>query len=191
AIQLADGRVMLNIRCENPEHRRAVSFSRDGATGWTDPVFAVNAADNAAARVRLLPLASASRAVRSQQELFDPICMASLIRVSERPKQKKNRILFANPDSHANPEVVSSKNGNRARENLTLRLSYDEGKTWPVARPLEPGRSGYSDLAVGADGTIYCLYERGAASNGSFVNNNLAFARLTLQWLTGGKDRFR
>lgn len=165
AIQLADGRVMLNIRCENSEHRRAISFSKDGATGWTKPVFA--------------------------DELYDPICMASLIRVSERPKQKKNRILFANPDSQADATVVSPKHGMRVRQNLTLRLSYDEGKTWPVAKALEPGRSGYSDLAIGRDGTIYCLYERGVASNGSFVNSNLGFARLTLGWLTDGKDTYR
>lgn len=164
AIELADGRVMLNIRNEGEEHLRAASFSRDGATGWSAP--------------ELL------------KPLYEPVCMASLLRLSRKPAQKKNRILFANPDSSALSGEVQSKYKMRQRENLTVRLSYDEGLTWPVARTLEPGRSGYSDLAVGQDGTIYCLYERGIADNGRFVNKNLGFARFTLEWLTNGKDKW-
>jgi len=34
-VWLSDGRVMLNIRNESPEHRRAVSISADGAVGWS------------------------------------------------------------------------------------------------------------------------------------------------------------
>ena len=36
----------------------------------------------------------------------------------------------------------------RERRNLTVKLSEDEGKTWPRARVIEPGPSGYADLAV-------------------------------------------
>jgi sialidase-1 len=50
---------------------------------------------------------------------------------------------------------------------------------------LEPGYSGYSDLAVLPDGTILCLYERGA-SRPDF----LTLARFNLEWLTDGKDSF-
>jgi sialidase-1 len=166
ALEMADGRVMLNIRNEGEEHLRAVSFSKDGATGWTRPEF--------------------------HKALYEPVCMASLLRLSGGAgKKTKSRILFANPDSSALSGEVQSKYRMRQRENLTLRLSYDEGRTWPVSRTLEPGRSGYSDLAVGADGTIYCLYERGIADGGRFVNKNLGFARLTLEWLTGGKDKWK
>ena len=50
---------------------------------------------------------------------------------------------------------------NRDRKNLSVKLSYDEGDTWPVNKSLEPSwTSGYSDLAAGPDGTVYCLYER-------------------------------
>ena len=43
----------------------------------------------------------------------------------------KNRILFANPAGRR-PQ------GHRfIREKLTVRLGYDEGKTWPVAKVLE------------------------------------------------------
>src|SRR5262249_27324732 len=33
--ELADGRVMLNIRSESPEHRRATAISPNGATDWS------------------------------------------------------------------------------------------------------------------------------------------------------------
>jgi sialidase-1 len=70
-----------------------------------------------------------------------------------------------------------------------VKLSYDEGKTWPVSRVLEPGFSGYSDLAVGPDGTIYCLYERGSTDGKDiFATNYLTVARFNLEWLTEGKD---
>lgn len=153
AVQLHDGRVMLNIRHESKPHLRAVSTSADGATGWS--------------------------ALRFDEQLPEPVCMASLLRLTEQPASKKNRILFANPH---NPD-------NRERKNLTIKLSYDEGKTWPVARALEPGASGYSDLAAGPDGTIYCFYERGAIGANQFRTGSLCVARFNLEWLTEGKDR--
>lgn len=39
AIQLRSGRVMLNIRNESSRHRRLVSFSDDGVSNWSHPVF--------------------------------------------------------------------------------------------------------------------------------------------------------
>ena len=67
---------------------------------------------------------------------------------------------------------------------LTVRLSYDEGKTWPVSKLLYEGKSAYSCLAVLPDGTIACLYERGEGR----YSENLYFARFTLDWLTDGAD---
>ncbi|HYI97167.1 MAG TPA: sialidase family protein [Bryobacteraceae bacterium] len=37
AVQLADGRVMLNARNESKQNRRLVTISKDGATGWSKP----------------------------------------------------------------------------------------------------------------------------------------------------------
>jgi sialidase-1 len=56
----------------------------------------------------------------------------------------------------------------RDRRNLTVKLSYDEGKTWPVSRLIEEGWSGYSDLAVAKDGTIFCFYGRGGLNDDHF-----------------------
>lgn len=159
AIQLAEGRVMLNIRNESPEHRRAVSYSDDGATGWTEPSF--------------------------HDELIEPICMASIIRLSSQPESSRTRILFANPHS-SEPRNPNNPEGSHERQNVTVKLSYDEGQTWPVSKSLEPGASGYSDLAVAPDGTIYCIYERGAAKGGGV--QFLTVARFNLEWLTDGRD---
>ena len=151
AAQLSDGRVMLNIRGENAEHRRAISHSKNGATGWTKPVF--------------------------HDELLEPVCMASLIRVG-------NTLVFANPHS-SEPRDPNKPEGNHVRQNLTVKLSSGEGKTWPVSRALEPGLSGYSDLAVGPDGAIYCVYERGSTSGRDTQIRFLTEARFDLDWVAG------
>ena len=44
---------------------------------------------------------------------------------------------------------------------MTVRLSYDEGKSWPVSRLVHEGPSAYSSLAILHDGTIGLLYEGG------------------------------
>jgi sialidase-1 len=149
--ELADGRVMLNIRHEGKQRRRAVSLSRDGATGWSK--------------------------LRYDPALPEPVCMGSLIRLTMRPGSDRNRLLFANPHNPVD----------RERKNLTVILSYDEGETWPVARSLEQGASGYSDLAAGPDGTIYCFYERGSTEKSAFRPRSLCLARFNLEWLTEGK----
>jgi sialidase-1 len=164
AIELADGRVMTNMRSESDEHRRALAFSPDGISNWTVPEF--------------------------HAELFEPVCMASLIRVSAQPKQKRNRIVFANPDSRPQSADFSKENNMKSRDDLSVRLSYDEGKSWPVAKLLQEGGTGYSDMAAGPDGTIYILYERVLPDEGTGRRHSLTFARFTIDWLTDGKDRF-
>ena len=77
------------------------------------------------------------------------MCQASLIRYTLSPPFTKNRLLFSNP-------ATQDK-----RIKMTVRLSYDEGKTWPVAKLLNLGPSGYSCLTVLRDMQIGCLYERG------------------------------
>jgi sialidase-1 len=68
-----------------------------------------------------------------------------------------------------------------------VKLSYDECQTWPVSKVLEEGPAGYSDLAVAANGTILCLYERGVLG-GMADTRYLTLARFSLGWLTDGRD---
>jgi sialidase-1 len=163
AIQLADGRVMLNIRSESPPNRRALSYSADGATKWTKPVF--------------------------HEQLLEPVCMASMIRLSESPASDRNRILFSNPDNLELAKGTPKPGSNRDRKNVSIKMSTDEGQSWPVSKSIEPEFSGYSDLAVAADGTILCIYERGSKDGkNNYMTKLLTVARFNLEWLTDGKD---
>lgn len=147
AVELNDGRVMLNVRSESKAHRRLVVTSPDGATAWSAPKF-----DDA---------------------LLEPICMAGIIRYNH---EGQSLILFSNP-SHSETQ----KSGSRARKDLSIKLSRDEGQTWPVNRLLEDGPGAYSDLAVTKSGTILCFY--GAGGKLSFSGSVLRLARFNLGWL--------
>ncbi len=159
-VELADGRVMFNSRSESKAQRRVISYSKNGVTGWTKPVF--------------------------HEQLVEPICAASIVRLSAAPQ--RNRLLFANPHNLTRADGDAMPGKSRERKNLSVKLSYDEGITWLINKPIEPDWSGYSDLAVGADGTIYCLYETVTPDKNLFRNTTLSLARFNLEWLTGGKD---
>lgn len=161
-LELADGRVVFNSRSESKAHRRMISYSGDGVGGWSAPVF--------------------------HTQLTEPICMASMVRLSGSPR--RNRILFANPASLAAAKPPGEPGRGRMRRNLTVRLSYDEGESWPLSRTIEAGWSGYSDLAAGPDGTIYCLYEGVSPGADLFRQCTLRLARFNLEWLAAGKDRW-
>jgi len=164
-VELADGRVMLNVRSESPTHRRLGTISKDGATGWSTPRF--------------------------DEALLEPICMASIVRVSVANAGEKTRIAFANPHNMERDDGKIAAGKSRDRKNLSVKLSYDEGHTWPVNKALEPSWSGYSDLAVLRDGTILCFYERGSGDGKSSTKTTrLTVARFNLERLTDGKDHF-
>jgi sialidase-1 len=118
-------------------------------------------------------------------DLYTPVCFASVLRLSGAPE--RSRLLFANPDSRTKARTIANWGG-RTRENLTLKLSYDGGRTWPVAKVLEPGRSAYSDLTVLRDGTILCLYEHGYMADNPYNTRYMTVARFNLEWLTDGRD---
>jgi sialidase-1 len=99
-------------------------------------------------------------------DLIEPVCQASIIRFTEQGLHDKNRLFFCNP---------ASEN----REKLTIKMSYDEGKTWPVERLLNAGPSAYSDLAVSQDMDVYCLYECGKDN----PYQTISFAKFNLEWL--------
>ena len=91
------------------------------------------------------------------EELVDPQCQGALLRL---PGSGQARLLFSNADPK--------------RLRLTVRLSADAGRTWTAGQLLHAGPSAYSDLAVAADGTILCVYERGRKS----PYEQIALARL-------------
>ncbi len=154
AVQLRDGRVMLNVRNESKTHRRLITFSADGATNWSEPFF--------------------------DEALLEPICMAGLVRYEHAGD---SLLLFSNPHNLEGGRGGQPEPGkSRARKNLSIKISRDEGKTWAVSKVLEPGPAMYSDLAVTSSGTILCLY--GTGSRPGFAGEKLTLARFNLQWLS-------
>lgn len=149
-VELADGRVMLNVRNESAHHRRQCLVSSDGISGWQDQ--------------------------GTRGDLFCPVAHASMIRLP----RGKQPLLFVNPDS--GPEAKSLWGGVLlTRRNLTAKLSYDDGATWPVHRAIDDGPwSAYSDLAVMPDGTILCLYERGYVNG---VTQTIRLRRFREEWI--------
>lgn len=106
------------------------------------------------------------------QTLIEPVCQGSILRYTDEKTGGKKRLLFANP--------ASTK-----REKMTVRLSYDEGSTWPIGRLLHEGPAAYCCLTVLPDRAIGCLYECGDKS----AYDRITFARFDLDWLSEGKDK--
>lgn len=162
SIQLADGSVLFNIRAPSATQRRLASISPNGVTDWSQPQF--------------------------MMDLPEPLCFGGMARLSESGPSDKNRILF----SHCNG--LNADHGGAVdekwcrREDLSVYMSYDEGKTWPVRKVIEPGFAGpgYSDMTVLPDGTMMCLYCEPKSKQGR--GSSLAAARFNLEWLTDGKD---
>jgi hypothetical protein len=50
-----------------------------------------------------------------------------------------------------------------------VRVSGDQGRTWPVTIPVEASPSAYSCLAPLADGRVGLLYERGKSARITFT----------------------
>ncbi len=111
--------------------------------------------------------------------LVDSNCHAGLIALPPAKAGEPVRLVFSNPANRFEGEGLG-----RYRNKLTLRLSPDEGKTWPVARVLAPGHAAYSDLTVMSDGSLGCLYEGGDHS----PYERIVFARLALDWLANRSE---
>ena len=105
-------------------------------------------------------------------------CQASIARFSLAEKGEKDRLLFANPDNTA------ERFGVVERTKMTLRMSYDEGKTWPVKRLIHAGPSSYSSIVRLPDGDIGLLFEGGEKHRREWIR----FVRFSLDWLTNGAD---
>jgi sialidase-1 len=131
---------------------RAESVSGDGGESWSPP--------------------------RLREDLADPTCQGSILKL--RQGGDAGAVLFSNLDMRI--EDFSKVNHCAVRRNFTVRMSADDGATWPVSRVVDAGPSGYGDLAECRDGTILALFEYGP----EIYNERLALARFNTAWLRGG-----
>lgn len=91
----------------------------------------------------------------SRKALREPVCMASLISVAaEDNVSGRDILLFSNPDNE------------KARRDITVKISFDGGNTWPAEKQvlLDGGDGwGYSCLTMIDRETVGILYESSQA----------------------------
>ena len=92
--------------------------------------------------------------------LPDPQCQSHILRIRHK---KQDLWLFSNP-ANSNSRVCG-----------TVRVSFDGGETWPVAKIIEPGEFAYSCMTLLPDGQIGLLYEG--------QNIHQRFMKFALEWL--------
>ncbi|ATP59239.1 glycoside hydrolase [Pedobacter ginsengisoli] len=115
--------------------------------------------------------------------LPDPKCEGSILRYNT---DDPNRIIFLNP------------NGTGQRCNMTVRISYDDGVTWPRSRALYPTANcnytsstivygGYSSMVKTADYCIGALIEYNEdVQNSATSNKSIEFNKFNLAWILNG-----
>ncbi|MDO4163847.1 MAG: sialidase family protein [Bacteroides sp.] len=112
--------------------------------------------------------------VKTWNEMVEPGCNGDIIRyTSVKDGQDKDRLLHSVP------------NDPKRRRNVSVFLSYDEAKTWPIKKTICAGGSAYSSLCILPDGTIGLYTEE----NEDTEDFSMYFTRFSLEWLTDGADK--
>lgn len=106
------------------------------------------------------------------RELRGNACNASLTRYSTTREGKAHNVLL-------HTLLHSAK-----RERLTLFLSDDDGRSWPVSRVICEGEAAYSELVVFPDGSIGIISEENDRPA-----YDIYFTRVSLEWLMKGKNK--
>ncbi|MBQ8647968.1 MAG: exo-alpha-sialidase [Oscillospiraceae bacterium] len=152
----SDGRLLATMRHEIPGVRRR-AFCQGGPERWGIAYL--------------------------NQTLPDPVCAGALLTL------KDGRMAFVNCAYGDEPALERQRQGEPvrwsldARQNLTVRLSEDDGASWSAGLALER-EAGASDLAQSPNGsTLYCFYEQGWTGGNCIFNRALAFARIPLSLL--------
>lgn len=97
-------------------------------------------------------------------QLEDPSCNASLIVYPSKDRKASRILLFSN---------LNSKD---SRENLTVRYSMDDGKTWSKGKTIYAGKAAYSSMTVLKNGDIGLFFEKDDYKDNIFVS-------FSLEWL--------
>lgn len=126
-------------------------------------------------------------ATEVQNNQPDPTCQGSILRISGLgigKKNQKSRILLSNPASQYTllEEDRPYSNTPPRRINGTVKISYDEGKTWTDEKRIYGNRFTefqYSILVNLGNGKVGCFFE---------AFPEVRFAVFDIEWLTGGED---
>ena len=119
----------------------------------------------------------------SDETLLDPANQASILRFTD----DRNRILFLNSASTSTRGI------------MLLRISYDEGRTWPIDRrvydnlteqqAISQGKGGYSSMIKTKDNMVGALIEINKNTRSSATSNrSIDFHKLNLTWILNGSN---
>jgi sialidase-1 len=75
-----------------------------------------------------------------------PVCCAIKRYTRKSRHEDRDRLIWTGPKGPG-------------RNALVARISYDEGRTFPIERLVDPGPSSYSDISLLKDGRVGVLYE--------------------------------
>ncbi|BCW34536.1 hypothetical protein StoSoilA2_05920 [Arthrobacter sp. StoSoilA2] len=131
----------------------------------------LNSRDNANQGYRKVAISTDGGAtygpVTQETELPDPANNGAIARMfpnAEQGSADARKLIFTN---------ANSKTG---RENVSARVSCDDGATWPGVRTIRSGFSAYSTVTLVEDGKFGVLYE------GNYTDN-MPFAKFDDAWL--------
>jgi sialidase-1 len=117
--------------------------------------------------------------MRRHSALPAAVCQGATLVLPERNGAKQ--LLFS--DILPWEEGLPALPDGAKRSRLTVRLSHDEGETWPESRCITSGPSAYADMTLLADSSVGMLCECGETR----YNQRLAFCRFTLAWVRAGR----
>ncbi len=145
AVETNDSKVYLTMRQNAdgrgfPLNNRLYAWSSDGGVTFSD--------------------------VKSDPNLIEPRCQASVVRLPKSNSQDRERILFVNPAS-------------QSRDHLTIKVSNDNCGSWSAGKTIFKGPSAYSDIQIGNNQQIYILFERGSL----LPYEKITFVNTTLNWV--------
>lgn len=101
-------------------------------------------------------------------ELPDPANNASIMRYAPdvpASNPQSSWLLFSNTEA-------------TSRKNLTVKMSCDNGRTWPIKKVVDPGAAAYSTLTRLPGGRVGLLYERADYTH-------ITYDSFDLKWLGG------
>ena len=164
--EIHDGNILYNAREYLSRGNRFMAWSPDGGDLWLN-----------AYRDTVLPDGPRGSSYG---------CPGGMIRLSV---DGYDILVYSNTDTDAgNIPAEPGDINTDGREKITVWVSFDGGKTWPLKRLVSEGSAGGSVLASGRAGTategkIYLVYEGGSGSE-----EGVHFAAFNLTWILDGKD---
>lgn len=158
--ELSDGRIYYNSRSHmSVDHRRRIAWSHNGGQRFVD----WQVSDD------LLEIGEPSYFKYGTKPSYG--CRAGLVRIPDGIVEAKDVLVYSSPDWPGG-----------WRYQMTVWVSLNGARTWPVKRLVDQGHSAYSSLAAAKDGTIYLLYEAGEKR----LYDEAKVASFNLAWLIEG-----